>query len=172
MEVECKTCSKNFNKIPSEIKKSRNNFCSRSCAGIYNNKAYPKRKPEGNCKTCSKVIKSGYTYCKDCRTKTMSKKRIFGDDATLADVYNSNGFKCNGWGNVRYWSRAIIKQHNITQCQHPDCVYDKHVQVCHKRPISDFPLDTLVSEVNSLDNLIVLCPNHHWEFDHPSGIID
>ena len=26
--------------------------------------------------------------------------------------------------------------------------------------------DQLISEINNIDNLIALCPNHHWEFDH------
>ena len=35
--VTCKQCKINFNKIPSHIKNSPNNFCSRSCAATYNN---------------------------------------------------------------------------------------------------------------------------------------
>jgi hypothetical protein len=31
---------------------------------------------------------------------------------------------------------------------------------------TSFPLDTPISVVNSLDNLVGLCPNCHWEFDH------
>lgn len=46
------------------------------------------------------------------------------------------------------------------------CGYDNHVEIAHIRPVSDFPGDTLISEINSKDNLIALCPNHHWEYDH------
>lgn len=35
--VNCKHCTKTFSKKPSEIKKTKNNFCSRSCAAKYNN---------------------------------------------------------------------------------------------------------------------------------------
>ena len=45
------------------------------------------------------------------------------------------------------------------------CEYDKHVEVAHKRPVSDFPDTALISEINSIDNLVGLCPNHHWEYD-------
>jgi hypothetical protein len=38
IEVMCKQCSKLFLKLPSQIKKHPNNFCSSSCAAIYNNK--------------------------------------------------------------------------------------------------------------------------------------
>jgi hypothetical protein len=35
--VECKNCGKKFHKIPFEQKKTKNNFCSKSCAATYNN---------------------------------------------------------------------------------------------------------------------------------------
>jgi 5-methylcytosine-specific restriction endonuclease McrA len=50
------------------------------------------------------------------------------------------------------------------RCRH--CGYDKYIEVCHKRSLASFPDDTPISVVNSLDNLIGLCRNCHWEFDH------
>lgn len=46
------------------------------------------------------------------------------------------------------------------------CGYDLYVEIAHIKAVSDFPGDTLISEINSEDNLIALCPNHHWEYDH------
>lgn len=46
------------------------------------------------------------------------------------------------------------------------CGYDKHVHVAHIRPVSDFPDDVLIREINDPSNISGLCPNHHWEFDH------
>lgn len=37
-KVNCKNCNVEFEKLPNEIKKTKNNFCSRSCAASYNNK--------------------------------------------------------------------------------------------------------------------------------------
>jgi len=37
MKVICKNCGKVFKKMPSQIKRSKNNFCSQSCAATYNN---------------------------------------------------------------------------------------------------------------------------------------
>ena len=34
--VICKTCNISFEKNPNQIKKTKNNFCSKSCAGTYN----------------------------------------------------------------------------------------------------------------------------------------
>lgn len=36
-EVECKQCGKSFEKHTARIKKTKNNFCSSSCAGTYTN---------------------------------------------------------------------------------------------------------------------------------------
>lgn len=46
------------------------------------------------------------------------------------------------------------------------CGYDKHYEVAHIKAVSDFDDDVLISEINDIDNLIALCPNHHWEYDN------
>ncbi len=46
------------------------------------------------------------------------------------------------------------------------CGYDKYIEVCHIIGISTFNENTLITQINSIDNLIALCPNCHWEFDH------
>ena len=46
------------------------------------------------------------------------------------------------------------------------CGYDKHYEVAHVQSVSEFSDDALISEINNIDNLIALCPNHHWEYDN------
>ena len=46
------------------------------------------------------------------------------------------------------------------------CSYDKHVELCHIKPINSFDDSATVGEINDPKNLLVLCPNHHWEFDN------
>lgn len=46
------------------------------------------------------------------------------------------------------------------------CGYAHHVQICHIKDVKDFEDSALIAEINSLNNLVALCPNHHWEFDH------
>jgi hypothetical protein len=53
-----------------------------------------------------------------------------------------------------------------------NCGYNKHYEVCHIRAINDFPLDATIATVNDLSNLVALCPNCHWEFDHNLLTID
>lgn len=70
--VKCKNCGKKFHKRPSEIKRTKNHFCSKSCAAKYNNKRYHKRKLSNICKTCNKLIPANNKYCIDCRPQRKS----------------------------------------------------------------------------------------------------
>lgn len=46
------------------------------------------------------------------------------------------------------------------------CGYKYHTEIAHIKSVSSFDNNVLVSEINSIENLIELCPNHHWEFDN------
>lgn len=46
------------------------------------------------------------------------------------------------------------------------CGYSNHIEIAHIKAVSDFEDSTTIAEINSIDNLIALCPNHHWEYDH------
>lgn len=46
------------------------------------------------------------------------------------------------------------------------CGYSNYFEIHHIKPIEEFKLTTKIVEVNSLNNLIALCPNHHWEADN------
>lgn len=46
------------------------------------------------------------------------------------------------------------------------CGYDKHIEVAHIKAVSDFDDTATIREINSITNLIGLCPNHHWEYDN------
>lgn len=46
------------------------------------------------------------------------------------------------------------------------CGYDKHYEVAHIKAVSDFDDNVLISDIDNIDNLIALCPNHHWEYDN------
>lgn len=82
---------------------------------------------------------------------------------TLEESIYHKHHKASSFALVR--SRAkIITKDRPQICE--ECGYDKHVEVCHIKSISSFPLDTYLSVINSPDNLRLLCPNCHWEFDN------
>lgn len=51
-----------------------------------------------------------------------------------------------------------------TSCQR--CSYSKHIELCHIKVIHTFDINSTLGEINSPDNLLILCPNCHWEFDN------
>jgi len=159
-----KRCRKCNNIIPYE--KRKNSFCSHSCAGTYNNliRGYKKPLLDRFCKRCNKKIerkthRDTSTLCKECR-----KGYFFNDDIPLKSIIYTKHHKSSAFALVRSRARTIAKDLNMTKCSL--CGYNKHVEVCHKKAISSFSEDTLVSIINSPDNLIALCPNCHWEFDN------
>lgn len=46
------------------------------------------------------------------------------------------------------------------------CGYSHHVEIAHIKPVSSFNEESTFAEINSIENLVGLCPNHHWEFDN------
>lgn len=64
---------------------------------------------------------------------------------------------------VRQLNRTWNKNLTVFGCQ--VCGYNKHVELAHLKAISEFKQTCLLEEVNNPDNILVLCPNHHKEYD-------
>lgn len=89
--------------------------------------------------------------CQNCGTETANPKFC---SRSCAAQFNNRQFP----------KREKKKFFCETQCV--NCDYFKHAEVCHIKSIQDFVKDTPISVINSLENLVALCPNCHWEFDH------
>ena len=151
----CKQCGKVIevkeHEMCSEVRKKT--YCDRSCSATYNNKVR-----ERNLKNKkNKVVKE--------------KKPTFG---YLEGVTKKEFFDLKG---VYYKFRAVIRRHahyiyhqNNGEKKCKVCGYKNHVEVCHIKSVSSFGNNDLITDINSFNNLIGLCPNHHWEFDN--GIIN
>jgi hypothetical protein len=83
---------------------------------------------------------------------------------TLGEATYTRGHKSSAFCFVRSRARVSEKFCNSSCCER--CGYTKHIECCHIKPISSFSIDTMISEINKPENLIILCPNCHWEFDH------
>jgi 5-methylcytosine-specific restriction endonuclease McrA len=160
--LNCTQCNKSFEKLTNELSKSGNNFCSRSCAAKYNNQFTPKRQKTKKCKFCDNLIYRNYTYCDSC---IEDGRHLRGQKITTDRTIDSmiKRKDANRYSYIRYHARQVMK-HEVQTCS--VCKYDKHVEVCHIKDISQFPLDAKLAEVNARTNLVLLCPNCHWEFDH------
>ena len=159
MLVTCLHCNTEFDKSNANIKKSPNHYCSRSCAAKETNKN-PKRKRTRKCK-CGEPILSDRKYCRPCYDATLKP-----NDYTLAEATYDHLHKSSAYALVRSRARSIAKQQGWKACC--KCGYDKHIEIAHIKAIKDFDPDTLISQVNDVSNLLPLCPNCHWEFDHLS----
>lgn len=156
MKVVCHTCQIEFDKIPSQIKKSNNHYCSRSCSAKSTNKT-PKRVKTKKCKTCQDLIFAKQIYCSNCSNG-------LNIDKALKDVMYDKHHKSSAYALVRVRARAIAKKLGWNKCC--QCGYDKHIEIAHIKPINSFSLETMLSIINHESNLKPLCPNCHWEHDH------
>lgn len=86
----------------------------------------------------------------------------------IKDLVYTHLHRTSYFSKIRVQARKIYHDNYEYKCS--VCGYNTIVEVAHIKAVSSFPEDTLVAEVNSLDNLIGLCPNHHWEMDH--GLLD
>jgi len=153
----CKKCKK---PIPKD-KDPRNIYCSQMCANRATTETLIKAR---FCRSCG--VKVGRTQggnyqkkCADCINKSLIENK------TINQVL---GIGANRFNKIRHHARSIMEKSNILRAC-TQCGYDKHVEVCHIKPISSFTESTLISVINSLENLIYLCPNHHWEHDNPKS---
>lgn len=133
-------------------------FCSKSCANSFNNKNNPKRKKTKLCKECNKeFIFSDRTYCKKCFKKKFPT--LLELNPTFKEIKSKR--KYQKYSRIRDIAR---KYYTIRICE--KCGYDKHIEICHIKPINSFKDSDRLSKINSKENLIALCPNCHWEFDN------
>lgn len=134
-------------------------YCCRKCATVVNNTLFPKRSKQTHiCKHCGKEVYGRKTVCDLCNTQVvdwttvtylqMSGKRSYQKNSRIRDIAR----------------RDYCRSDKPQVCA--VCGYTKHFHICHIKPINSFPDDTPVSVINNIDNLIALCPNHHWELDN------
>lgn len=141
-------------------------FCCHSCNAKYHNNLKPKITGRKTCQACKIPISYKQTYCSECKARGCRKtvNGIITQDATIRDVIYLNHHKSSAFALVRTRARGEGRKHGMNACA--ICGYNKHIEISHKKAISDFDLDTQVSVVNSKENIWPLCPNHHWEFDN------
>lgn len=80
---------------------------------------------------------------------------------TIKDFITCEG--SNKYGRIRAHARQVT---SIREKKCNICGYDKHVETCHVKPICLFDESEFIDVVNSEENLILLCPNCHWERDN------
>lgn len=141
-------------------KSTRNQkYCSRTCANTVNGNLYPSRtRMPRFCKKCKVEVPGRRTVCDSC-----SRKVVDWHTVTLGSLRDRALQQYAA--QIRNQARlAYQRSGRPTECA--VCGYSRHVEICHIRAISQFEPTASVAEVNKLENLVALCPNHHWEFDN------
>ncbi len=146
-------------------------FCSRSCSTKFKNinnhstKGKGKGKPICATDNCNqRVVSYGHKFCRLC----IDEKRIFvwsknPTKKQLEEQYTKKNHRSSAYSYIRWHAREIVLK-DKTSCS--NCGYSKHTEVCHIKPIQEFENNSTLNEINCIKNLIRLCPNCHWEYDH------
>lgn len=166
----CKQCGKII-EVVGKVREARvKKFCNKSCAAKYNNK-FSSLKPHkryGKCEKCNceiifKKRKNGGYYkrkfCIECRLSNGIHNK------TIDELFSSRKHYQSARSNIRRHAYYTYKN-NGKEFKCSVCGYDLHVEICHIRPVSDFPKNIKIKVVNYINNLVALCPNHHWELDN------
>ena len=135
-------------------------YCSRSHAAIHTNQQAPKRRLTRTCAECETLIPGSRQFCA-VHGKRKADYRLL----TVAQLKAKDAIKHPSYyrGYLNSITR-LLNAHRPRVCQ--ACGYAKHVEYCHVLPIKAFPDSTTVQEVSGPTNILVLCPNCHWEYDH------
>lgn len=142
----CKCCNN-----PLSFEQKRNDFCSRSCSASFNNKnTVHNINGINGTKPKEDIVKPIKDLIKDKNKKLMfelskswqSARSTIRKDA--CKVFNSSNKE----------RKCMV------------CGYTNHIEIAHIKAVSEFGDDSTLKEINNIDNLIGLCPNHHWEYDN------
>ena len=129
-------------------------FCSQHCSAVFNNKRRKIKRKVLTCEKCNTgFIRADFHHRKFCSECWLFIKDRLGRK-TKSEASHSE---------IRAHARKVAKQIE-KKCFF--CGYNKFVEICHKTPVSSFLPEVSLNEMNNKDNLVALCPNCHWEFDH------
>lgn len=146
-------------------------FCSKTCS----NKCNVRRtKQIKKCfyKDCTEQVDyKASKFCKKCKSIGRQYMKISDGklqcERTIGECLKKTN-DANKYNSIRRHARYLFDDIKFKSCMR--CSWSHHVEVCHIKPISDFSPCALLSEVNNLSNLILLCPNCHWLFDQNKAV--
>lgn len=154
MLVKCTECGDEFDKLPSQIKKSKtgNHFCSKSCSAKYNNsyRSRKDRRPDFTCNNCGIISKSTHKNQKYCSNVCHKEYQSKSYRLELESGANLTHGKCKS-----YWLQDAHK-----------------CSCCGLHEWNGLPIPLELDHINgdgtdnTLDNTRLLCPNCHAQTDN------
>jgi hypothetical protein len=169
----CECCKAEFIPIGYSKKNAhKQRFCSRSCSNEIVVRITKTDLGYSNtiCIYCGKKAASKRKFCPTCISEgrhTFHRKHggKLLHEITIKQYSITMRGGANKFDSVRGHARKMyLKSDKPKVCV--KCGYDKHFEVCHIHPISQFPDTATIADVNDLNNIVALCPNCHWEYDN------
>lgn len=121
------------------------------------------------CPQCNGSLHKLATVCNTCLLEN-KKLSVLHNNTPIKNYLYKNNKDPNFFSRIRSHAASVVKHlqlsSNCSVCNFP------HTDICHIKPIADFDENTPICEVNSRDNLIILCKNCHWLFDHGHNSLD
>lgn len=112
------------------------------------------------CPICGKEKTIVSELCKDCRKK---QKRQNIKNRTLGSFIDGHKYLAIKCSDIRKDARRTIEESNkekvCAYCHNHD--FDQILEVHHIKGILEFDSSTTIGDVNDINNLVWLCPNHH-----------
>lgn len=148
--LKCDFCKQSFKKINSEYIKTNHHFCSKSCSAKFFNA--PRKKVK------IKLPSKRGINLKQRKTRigTMTKGQ-YKDSCR-----NNHNFQSS----TRIHARRVYLQSSTSKKECIICGYTLHYHVSHIKPVASFDNNAFMIIVNDINNLVALCPTHHWEYDN------
>jgi hypothetical protein len=137
-------------------------FCNQSCAAKYNNIKHPKRTHKNFCNDCGMKITGSHPRCANCEGKR--KSSILAKKTKKEVFLSRSNWQCARNSIRRNAAYIYEKSGKSQECF--VCKYTRHIEVSHRKSVADFPESATIGEINEINNLVALCPTHHWEFDN------
>lgn len=169
-EISCLFCNKTFIRNKRLIVDRA--YCSQKCSCSVINSTINRKKGR-TCTACGasfvkKTINSSVSHCEGCVELSSKEKHDKIRNMTIREYYSTLAWKArhpqHKWNHIRKmcrtWNQNLIKN----GCQ--VCGYVNHVEMAHIIPVSSYAETGTLGEVNSPENIYILCPNHHWELDN------
>lgn len=121
--------------------------------------AHP-RNPKNWCSVCGKHIKNSSSGL--CREHWKETQLVEFGKITIGELKATNSR--HRYQTARHHAHRIAALY-LPERVCAECGYSIYVELCHIHSIGEFPSEATLTEVNSLENLRWLCPNHHKELD-------
>lgn len=159
----CKQCGDSL-----EEKGWTKKFCCKTCSSKYANSFKKHIKIVKNCTRCGQEFIKDKFYCsklcKSCKEKNDNNNEIIRN-MTVQEYVDSHMYSeySNKHAGIRDLCRRWNKHLENKPCQ--NCGYSLHTEFCHIKEISKNK-SLKLKEINDPSNILILCKNCHWEFDH------